>query len=347
MRRRGSRESSGKSSDPPNKYNSRSSTLRYPSRSNKNKEPALEEPQQDSQEETNSISEKNVFDTKQGENVNENHTKCADNSAGEFSQQVEDVEESEKGKSNDIVKSNVEQSRDIIEPQIENENVQGTAQSPSKDYDENVQNVNDLQTKLEESEDNQQTTELNNEETVQQNDGANFESEYMQGTETDNDNVMSNRDNSVQGLQSLVEKSTPEPVDNKLNKSVNSENRDSKPTTERKKITLRRSSPIKERRSSTQETGEKQKKERRFSIQESNEKEIKDNAVKSKKIVLKRPTIDEKTSSIESKGNEGAKQSSVSEDEHDRKRKISTSADERTQESNNGKICFITFIFFI
>lgn len=325
MRRKG-RDSSGKSSDSPRKS---SRFTRTSTASNKNKDDLVEKVQ----EETNSVSDVSI-NMQHNEHEKEYHTGIAENSTEESNRQVEGEEESEKGKSNDIVKTNVEQSRDIIEPESENENVQGTAQSPSKDKDENIQNVNNLHTNLEETEENQQITHPNVDKTNQECEGTHFESEYLQETETNNDNSASNRDDCV---QELPNSSTPEPADT-LNRSLSNESNKSKPkeVTERKKITLRRSPPVKERRSSVQETGDIKNKERRSSVQEISDKDI-----KSKKITLKRQTTEEKNSQndIET-AKEVKRRFSASENEHDKKRRISTSADERAQESTTGKKCF-------
>lgn len=340
------RKNFGKSLDSPKK-STRSST-RHSRSSNKTNESASQDLQEYSQQISASVdnSETENKNIQQNKCANESHTEIAEKSSEECNRPVEDIEESEKGKSNDIVKRIVEQSRDINEPEIENENVQGTAQSPSKDNDENVQNVNDLQTNVEENKDiNEQTSQTVNEENLQQIEETNFNSEYVQETDVHDECTMSNNDSSMQESQIEEKSTTPEPFDHKLNRSISNESTESTEATEKKKITLRRSPPIKERRSSAQETSEKQQKERRFSIQESAEKENKDISVKSKKLVLKRPTLEEKNTVKEVDVAESVKRrrSSVSEDEHQMKRKISTSADERTQDSNTGKI----FLYFI
>lgn len=321
MRRKGTKDSSGKSSDSPRKSNR---VTRNSAASNKDKEDLIEKVQEDLQEETNSVSELVSINMQHDEHEKE-YTGIADNSTKESNRQVEGEEESEKGKSNDIVKTNVEQSRDIIEPETENENVQGTAQSPSKDKDENIQNVNDLQRNLEETEDNQQTSHPYFLKTQQDSEGTCFESEYLQETGTCDESSTSNKNDFMQGSQNALKKSTTlELVDDKLTRSLSNESDKSKPKeiTERKKITLRRNLPIKER----------------SSVLES-ERETKD--IKSKKITLKRPTTEEINTS---NGTEITKEtkirSSASEDEHDKTRRMSASADERTQESINGKNIF-------
>lgn len=230
----------------------------------------------------------------------ENETQVEENQGTE--------ESNGKGKSKDFINSN-EQSWNTVEPEIENDTVQGTAQSPSNDYDDNVQNVNDSQTN---SEDKEANAEHQNTEQLQDNnEEPNFESEYVQGSE--------------QQINYEERSTTPE-IRPPTRRSISIEETKSQEKSNKKRITLRRSPPP---------TKGKNDQVKRFSSQENSDIEQENN--KGKKITLKRRTIEDKledSSEMEIQDNDNL----YSSKEHIEQRRLSNTTEEKSQDSEGKKL---------
>lgn len=271
----------------------------------------------------------------------------------------EDMEEKKnKGKSKGKNISNFEKSSHNIEPETENENVQGTHQSPSNDYADNenvVQNVNDtakfnseaqegskLEDTVTQTEDQQKILEVS------------FMSEYAQINEPsqDNENITEPDkigENEHQQKSPDNEKSTtPEPKINKedISKECSEYKEDDNPkktssenekSGSKKKITLRRSPP-ENKETATPETSAT-KIERSISTDENKKTE---ETKRSKKITLKRHTTDDSTTNtneVQNDNKNGNISCNLPEEILERRRRLSSFGDDKEQ-IGEGNICF-------
>ncbi|KAJ8920968.1 hypothetical protein NQ315_015762 [Exocentrus adspersus] len=267
---------------------------------------------------------------------------------------IEDMEEKKnKGKSKDN-KTNFEPSSTIVEPETENENVQGTPQSPSNDNadTENViQNVNDTTKSDTEAQGN-----VGNEETIVtpteslpgKQPEEDFVSEYTQVTESAAELIQPNSQNKNSGNEERS--TTPElrssnrstaPVEasetsggDKELKSVkeNDDNGSYNSSPPKKKITLRRSPPEYKEVAKDAPADSPPVTVRRTSLSDDNKKI--EEKKPSKKITLKRHTTEESNTSEVCLDNKRVSRSMSSEAAE--KRKSFCAVDEEKGRSEKG-----------